>query len=39
MFSESFLQILIIAALCGISIASITLITMLINDIKERNVW
>jgi hypothetical protein len=38
-FSKTFIAILIVAALLGISIATVTLLILLVKDIKSKQVW
>jgi len=38
-FNEIFLSILVIGALVGISVTVVTLITLLIRDIKSKKLW
>ena len=38
-FSETFLSIMIIVALTGISIAAVVLVLLLIRDIKSKKLW
>jgi len=38
-FSTSFLNIMIIMALSGVAVAAISLIILLIRDIKSKELW
>lgn len=38
-FSEQFINIMIMASLVAISIASVVLIVLLINDIRRKRLW
>ncbi len=38
-FSETFLSILIVAAILGIAVSAVTLIILVIKDIKTNKLW
>ena len=39
MFSQSFLQALIVLALVWTALGALTLIVLLVRDLKRRNLW
>ncbi len=39
MFSESFLQILILLALAWTALGAVTLVVLLLRDLKKRKLW